>query len=308
MKAMLTVLVVVFLIGCASTYVPPNASNTNIIFKMAPGSSNQTYSISDSESCGFAEGYGLAANMINSLSMFGKEGKDKVVNVIPGKKIYISSRYRLLRPTHEEKCSNYVNFTPLSGGSYIVQQIPGAFVPGASVCDGTIRVLNKSTHDDAKEVSYHKAPVNCSGSSTARSASSLVLDGSGKLPVNFIADEIPAVIGKAAEIKLKYEWRNWSKSEFEAKQNAAGEIEYYYTIGKFAGRHSFGRKVKFEIKEEGDFNFRISSALDNEGSYGIGKGRVLVNFSCAYKGLDGIKHKGTIGSMSINTTFKAPYD
>ena len=137
-------------------------------------------------------------------------------------------------------------------------------------------------------------------------AEPLVLDSSGKLPVIFTWDTLPAVIGKAVEIKLKYEWQYWSKSEFETKQNAAGKIKYTFNIGKFAGRHSFGAKLKLDIKEKGDFNFWVSSILDDKGSYGTGKGRIFVNFYCVYKGKDGKKHKGKIGSLLIHTNFKAP--
>ena len=107
---------------------------------------------------------------------------------------------------------------------------------------------------------------------------------------------------------MKYVWRYWTKSEFEEKQNADGKIKYTFQIGKFVGgQHAFGRTVKFDIEEEGDFNFWASSVLDDKGSYETGEGRIMVSFFCAYKGKDGKRHKGKIGAMQINTSFEAPH-
>lgn len=139
------------------------------------------------------------------------------------------------------------------------------------------------------------------------SADPLVLDDSGKLPVKFTYENLPATIGKAVEIKLKYEWHNWSKNEFEENQNAAGKIKYTYSVGKVAGGlHSYGAQIKLDIKEEDDFNFWISSVMDDKGGYGTGNGLIFINFYCSYKGKDRKRHKGKIGSMTINANFVAP--
>jgi hypothetical protein len=138
-------------------------------------------------------------------------------------------------------------------------------------------------------------------------AEPLVLNDSRDNPIKFVWDELPGVIGKSTEIKLKYVWRYWSKSEFEEKQNANGKIKYTCQIAKFiGGQHAFGAKVKYDIEEEGDFNFRASSVIGDNGSYGTGKGRIMVYFFCSYKGKDGKRHKGRIGAMQINATFEAP--
>lgn len=139
------------------------------------------------------------------------------------------------------------------------------------------------------------------------SAEPLVLGEGGKFPLKFIVDSLPAAIGKSVEIKMRYEWRYWSKSEFEQKQNAVGKIKYTIKFGKFCGGlHKYGGRGKYKVEEGGDLNFRASSYIDDKGNYGTGEGRLMVSIYCSYKGTDGKKHKGQIGGIRINVNFKAP--
>lgn len=138
-------------------------------------------------------------------------------------------------------------------------------------------------------------------------AEPLVLNDSADNPIKFVWEELPEVIGEPVEIKLQYVWRYWSKSEFEEKQNAAGKIKYKVQIARFVGgKHSYGAKVKYDLKEKGDFNLWASSSMGDSGGYGTGAGWYMVSFFCSYRGKDGKRHRGRIGAMKINASFEAP--
>ena len=131
----------------------------------------------------------------------------------------------------------------------------------------------------------------------------LVLDENNAKPLNVWVDNPPNIVGnKAEKIVLKYDW-NGKKSEFEKMQNAVGEITYKIQGGKFAaGRHNYGASIKYDLEEKGEFKFYFSSNVE-EGN-ATGTGRLMLNLTCSYKDKDGNKHKGWLGGVTLNVTFK----
>lgn len=131
----------------------------------------------------------------------------------------------------------------------------------------------------------------------------LVLPEGNVKPIRVWVDNPPKVVGnKAVEVVLKYDWGG-EKSEFEEMQNPDGEIIYTITGGKFAaGRHHFGRAVEYKLEEKGEFSFYFSSNV--EGGNATGGGRLMLSMVCKYKDKDGNKHRGGLGGVSIDVTFK----
>ncbi len=132
----------------------------------------------------------------------------------------------------------------------------------------------------------------------------LILDENNTKPLKVWVDNPPKIVGKKGEeIVLKYDWSG-KKSEFEDMQNAAGEITYKITGGKFAaGRHNFGAATKYKLEEKGEFKFYFSSNV--EGGNATGGGRLMLSLFCSYKDKDGNKHRGSLGGVSLDVTFKA---
>lgn len=122
-------------------------------------------------------------------------------------------------------------------------------------------------------------------------------------PIKVWVDSPPQIVGdKAEEIILKYDWEG-KKSGFETLQNADGKITYKITGGKFAGgRHNYGAAIKYELEEKGEFKFYFSSKV--EGGNATGAGRLMLYLTCSYKDKDGNKHKGSLGGVTLNVTFK----
>lgn len=92
------------------------------------------------------------------------------------------------------------------------------------------------------------------------------------------------------------------------QKRVAGKIKYSVQFGKFAGgKHSFGAKIKRDIEDQGVLKFRVNSIIGDNGVYATGDGRLFVNVFCSYKGKDGKKHKGKIGSTYLNVKFGPPH-
>jgi hypothetical protein len=128
-------------------------------------------------------------------------------------------------------------------------------------------------------------------------AEPLVLNDS-KMPLKFVVDTIPAAVSGRITVPFKYHWEGWNKTEFEEHQNAAGRITYKVQYGSFAGgSHNYGPKIKHDIQEQGVLDFGVGSNM--------GEGRLFISVFCEYKGKDGKKHKGKIGSTYLSVNFSS---
>lgn len=127
-----------------------------------------------------------------------------------------------------------------------------------------------------------------------------------KMPLILSIDSLPEFIGKSL-VTVNYNWVDWSKSEFEEKQNAAGNITYSFRVSKFCGgRHIGGGKIKLKSFDSGVLKLGFNSYIDDKGGYGTGPGRYSVSIYCSYKGKDGKRHTGTIGHLTVNVNFIRP--
>jgi len=136
-------------------------------------------------------------------------------------------------------------------------------------------------------------------------AEPLVLNDNKK-PLLLRIDSLPESIGKNL-VTVNYEWADWSRSEFEEKQDADGKITYSFSVSKFCGgRHIGGARIKMKSIDSGELPLGFNSYTDDKGGYGTGPGRYSVTMYCSYKGKDGKKHKGVIGQLTVNVNFVRP--